>query len=193
MEYGPVDLDAVNRLLARHHYLGPAKQGKAFGMFRGGRLVAAQVYRHPSSRHIPPGVLELSRWVLTPIAGTNAGSLLHSRAVKWLKAERAADMLLSYSDPSAGHRGELYRASNWLWAPTWHRLRPPPSGLGSWDGVKKQAVKDRWVYPLVRNPSQRDAFKAKDRAAVRAYLQSDEYATVTCRWRTLVPWDEQDA
>ena len=50
--------------------------------------------------------------------------------------------IVSYSDPSVGHTGALYRACNWLWAPTWHRLQPPPTGCGSWDGKKRSSPKD---------------------------------------------------
>ena len=45
--------------------------------------------------------------------------------------------VVSYSDPSAGHTGSLYRACNWIWAPTWLRLRPPPGlDLGMVAGSK---------------------------------------------------------
>lgn len=188
--FGEVDLGEANRLLDGNHYLGPERRGRAFGVKVHGELVAVQVFRNPSSRHIPLDVWELSRWCLTPAAGENAGSRMHSRAVKWVKQQNGVNALLSYSDPSVGHRGELYRACNWLWAPTWHRLRPPPSGLGSWDGVKRQEVKDRWVYPL-RKRWDRSVFRAKDKAAVRRYLDSDEYSNITQRWPTLIPWDQQ--
>jgi hypothetical protein len=68
---------------------------------------------------------------------------------------RHVTTLVSYSDPSRGHTGALYRACNWEWWPTWHRLSPPPTGNGRWtadSGI--ESVKDRWVFP-VRGDSRR--------------------------------------
>jgi len=46
-----------------------------------------------------------------------------------------------------GHTGALYKASGWMWKPTWHRIKPPPTGNGSW-GSGLESVKDRWAYFL---------------------------------------------
>jgi hypothetical protein len=109
------------------------------------------VWRTPTSRRIPAdgSWLELARWCLTPQGGANAGSRMHRAAIRELKLRYPeVTTLVSYSDRSVGHTGSLYRACNWQWRPTWMRLRPPPSGGGSWDGVTSQEPKDRWVFPL---------------------------------------------
>lgn len=88
----------------------------------------------------------------------------------WLRKQHAVKTVVSYSDPSVGHTGALYRASGWLWAPTWHRLRPPPSGLGKWTKAgKRQAVKDRWVFPLLPDPSRAEALLLRDAALKRRF------------------------
>jgi hypothetical protein len=69
-------------------------------------------------------------------------------AARWLRRYTWVTTLVSYSDPSVGHTGALYKASGWIWKPTWLRIVPPPSAGGSWDGVIRQAVKDRWAYFL---------------------------------------------
>lgn len=74
---------------------------------------------------------------------------------------------MSYSDPDHGHTGSLYRACNWQWAPTWHRLRPAPSGHGAWRIGERASVKDRWVFHLSRRDPHRDCLFVDDRAAVR--------------------------
>ena len=144
VDWRPCSLATANSLLAEYHYLGPIRQGRhVFGGFVGGAPVAAQVWKAPTARNLPADGtwLELARWCLTSNAGPDAGSRMHKRAVRSLRdALPMVTTLVSYSDPSHGHGGSLYRACNWLWAPTWHRLRPPPSGLGSWDGVTRQAV-----------------------------------------------------
>lgn len=160
-------------LLSKHHYLGPIKTGDAEMVVVGsqdGVVVAAQVWRRPTARNLPADGtwLELSRWCLTPHAGPDAGSRNHRWATRLIR-ERFPQVttLVSYSDPSHGHTGALYRACNWTWAPTWHRLRTPPTGNGSWDGVVAQSVKDRWVFPVQPDPRRDQVVHIDDDAAVR--------------------------
>lgn len=139
--------------------------------WRDGRAVAAMVWSRPTSRRLPAdgSWLELSRWLLTPEAGGNAGSRMHAWLVRWLRSTRpTVTTLVSYSDRSAGHTGALYRACNWVWRPTWHRLRVPPTRGGSWDGgATVQEPKDRWVFYL-RPDSRREALlQITDQAALR--------------------------
>lgn len=90
---------------------------------------------------------------------------MHAAVVRHIRrCMPAVTTLVSYSDPSAGHTGALYRACNWDWAPTWLRLRPPPSGNGSWDGSTMQAVKDRWVFCVRRDSRRGEVLMVKDRA-----------------------------
>jgi hypothetical protein len=134
----PKDVEAY---LKEHHYLGRTSRGFAWSDEFGVLVLAS-----PTSRHLPSDWLELTRWCLS--GEKNAGSQQWARVAKWLRHEHPATTVISYSDPSVGHTGALYRACNWIWAPTGHRLRPPPSQGGSWDGSTIQAVKDRWVFPL---------------------------------------------
>jgi hypothetical protein len=172
--FSPIGTRLANRLLAEQHYLGIHKSGRyVFGGFVDDRLVAVQVWRQtPTSRHLPQDGtwLELSRWCLTPEAGKNAGSRMHGWVVRWLRRHAPrVTTLVSYSDPSQGHTGALYKACNWAWAPTWMRLRPPPSGHGSWDGETQQGVKDRWVFCVCRDTRREAILAVTDTAALRAY------------------------
>ena len=159
-------LDAANVLLGRYHYLGPTTRGQAYAGHLDGVLAAVQVWRAPSSRHLPSDGtwLELSRWCLTPYAGPNAGSRQHGAFVRWVRLHRPdVTTLVSYSDPSQGHTGALYKACNWQWAPTWQRLFTPPTGNGSWDGGRTmQAAKDRWVFVLRPDPRRAEVLRVKD-------------------------------
>lgn len=164
-------LDEANELLAEHHYLGPLQSGGKMIIvgIRYGDPVAAMIWKHPTSRRLPAfGTwLELSRWCLTPGAGENAGSRMHKWSVRLIREHLPnVTTLVSYSDPSHGHTGALYRACNWQWAPTWHRLRTPPSGNGDW-GTGAQAVKDRWAFCLKRDPIRDGALAIDDEAAIR--------------------------
>ena len=60
--------------------------------------------------------------------------------------------VVSYSDPSQGHTGALYRACGWKWAPTWHRIVTPPTGNGSWKKGKQESAKDQWICQIRRDP-----------------------------------------
>jgi len=151
----------ADSLLVGRHYLGPATRAELVVVgHRAGALVAVQVWVTPTARHIPSDGtwLELARWCLTPEAGDNAGSRQHAYAVRTIKRiHPRVTTLVSYSDPSVGHTGTLYRACNWQYAPTHHSLRYHADGVGyasghgSWDGVTVQAPKDRWIFPLRRD------------------------------------------
>lgn len=141
----PTGLD-VTRLLVEKHYLGTTHRGAAWVDEFGCLVIAA-----PTSRRLPVNWLELSRWCISSTE-RNAGSRQWGAFVKSLrKARPDVTTIISYSDPSQGHTGALYRACNWWWAPTWHRFSPPPSGNGSWHNGKYQNVKDRWVFALRRD------------------------------------------
>lgn len=152
----------VAALLDERHYLGATRRGRAWRDEFG-----VMVFATPTSRRLPSTWLDLTRWCITDRA-PNSGSKQWGRVRKALAAEfPLVTTVVSYSDPSAGHTGALYRACNWLWAPTWHRLRPPPTGQGSWDGVAKQAVKDRWVFPLRNDAARVGILVAKDESVLR--------------------------
>ncbi len=142
-------------LLADRHYLGPRKARITYEDRFGVMLFDA-----PTARRIPTGWLELVRWCVTG-EETNAGSQQWKAAKVSLLARSEATTVVSYSDPSVGHTGALYRACNWLWAPTWLRLFPPPSGNGSWSG-KVESVKDRWIVILRPDVLREQALRVHD-------------------------------
>lgn len=158
-----VDPAAVCDFLARNHYLGPHGRGAAYSDRFGVVMVNA-----PTARHLPADWLELTRWCI--VGGeANAGSR------QWAGFARAVRLrfphvttIVSYSDPSVGHTGALYRACNWWWAPTWHRRRPPPTGNGAWRPGEQQAVKDRWVFALRADRRRVELLTARDEALLRA-------------------------
>lgn len=131
-------------LLESQHYLG--RSHRASFTYEDGSGV--MVFAAPTARHIPTRWLELVRWCLLEDAFGTYGSQQWKSARCWLLERSEATTVVSYSDPSVGHTGALYRACNWLWAPTWHRLKPAPTGHGSWTPGKTQGVKDRWVAVL---------------------------------------------
>lgn len=152
--------------LDANHYLGATGRGWAWSD-EWGVLVLAK----PTSRRLPQDGtwLELVRWCL--VGHKNGGSRQWSTVAKYVRAELPeVTTAVSYSDPSAGHTGALYKACNWTWAPTWHRLRPPPSGNGAWKDGTSQSVKDRWVFEFKRDARRDELLRVKDDAIVRALV-----------------------
>ena len=150
--------------LDANHYLGRAARG--FSLYWDDCVM---VFSNPSTRRLPAKRwLELTRWCL--IGEKNTGSQRWSSATKWLRDNRPEiTTIISYSDPDQGHTGALYRACNWLWAPTWHRLRPPPSGNGKWQKDKRQSVKDRWIFPLRKDEERPELLRVRDSAMVKKF------------------------
>ena len=160
LHFTAADVAEVNWLLSSAHYLGPIGAARyCFAGWVDDVLVAAMVWRWPTARLLPSDGtwLELSRWCLTPEAGRNAGSKMMRYAVRCIhRCDPGVTTLVSYSDPSVGHTGALYKASGWEWAPTHHRLAvlagtPYPTGNGTWDGIEHQEPKDRWLYRIAQN------------------------------------------
>ena len=141
----------VAQYLREAHYLGPSARGFGWSDEYGVLLLAK-----PTSRRLPQDGtwLELVRWCLN--GQPNGGSRQWAAVRRYLLRERSeVTTVVSYSDPSIGHTGALYKACNWYWAPTWHRLKPPPTGNGSWRPGAPQSVKDRWICEL--RPDERRA------------------------------------
>lgn len=174
----PMDRLPAQVLLEDRHYLGRSHRAK----FTWEDEFGVMVFAAPSSRNIPKHWLELVRWCLVGeviqaqqhdvidsrlLTGHgdrfNAGSRQWRKAKQWLLDQTSATTVVSYSDPSVGHTGALYRACGWLWAPTWHRLFPCPTGQGQWTtGGKVEAVKDRWVALLSPDANRAEALAVKD-------------------------------
>lgn len=162
----PFDVEhlSTNQVLSRFHYLGAINRG-----FDYRDRFGVAVFANPSSRRLPQARwLELVRWCL--YGEKNGGSQQWREIAAWLRKDHPdVSTVVSYSDPSAGHTGSLYRACNWLWAPTWHRLREPPSGNGDWGDGRRQAVKDRWVFCLAPDAEREALLAVKDTGLLKAY------------------------
>ena len=152
----------ANEILRKNHYLGPINRGIAW-MDDDGVIVLT----NPTSRRLPRTWMELARWCIVS-RRKNAGSSQWARCHRALrKVMPHVTTIVSYSDPSVGHTGALYKSSNWLYAPTWHRMRPPPTGNGKWTDGKLQSVKDRWVFPLGHDAEREAILQIDDQSIVR--------------------------
>jgi len=157
----------VAAFLDAHHYLGRANRGWAWSDEYG-----VMVFTNPNSRHLPSDWLELVRWCL--VGTKNGGSRQWARVSRFIRSEMPhVTTVVSYSDPSQGHTGSLYKACNWRPAPTWLVLRPPPSGNGSWTGAKQEAAKERWIFPLRRDERREGVLSIKDTRLRRDFAERE--------------------
>lgn len=148
--------------LNRHHYLGATSRGHAYR-----DAVGIIVLAPPTSRRLPNRWLDLTRWCILHRV-MNAGSMQRARCIRAIRLRfPEVSTIVSYSDPAHGHDGALYRACNWWWAPTWHRLRPPPSGQVSWTRGVTASVKDRWVFPVRDDAERISILTAKDASILK--------------------------
>lgn len=153
----PLDRLPPKALLEDRHYLGPSHRTVLVYQDDFGVMTFAAA----TARHLPVSWLELTRWCLN--GDKNAGSRQWKAASALLLRDFVTvSTIVSYSDPSVGHTGALYRACNWLWAPTWHRLFPSPTGHGAWTPGKAESVKDRWVAVLRPDPLRESVLAVKD-------------------------------
>lgn len=162
----------VADFLREYHYLGPSRRGFAWRCEDG-----VMVFGKPTSRFLPNdgSWLELSRWCIVG-EKKNAGSQMWARCWRDVASKRPeVTTFVSYSDPSVGHTGALYKACNWIWAPTWHRLREPPTGGGNWGGKARQSAKDRWAFPIADDGRREQLLQVNDGALRRrgCYLYQD--------------------
>lgn len=161
-----VDAEEVAQYLTKRHYLGPSRRGFAWRDEYG-----VIIFAKPTSRRLPQDGtwLELVRWCLRGYK--NDGSRQWAKVARYLKqCKPEVTTVVSYSDPSVGHTGALYKSCNWVWAPTWLRLRPPPTGNGRWKSEKVQAVKDRWIFRFRPDARRMQLLPVNDEALKRKGL-----------------------
>ena len=113
-------------IIVNNHYSHTWSSCKyALGLYKNNLIVGVVVYGYPIGRNaalsISPiikekEVLELTRLWISDSEGKNTESWLLGQSFKWLK-QHASDIkvLISYSDPNAGHVGIIYQATNWLY------------------------------------------------------------------------------
>jgi hypothetical protein len=134
---GPIKKDDAKKLIVVNHYshawtscryaLGIFKKSKDDIFFDGSgdRIIGTLIYGFPIGRQVINGlsdlltnenVLELTRLWIEDGHGKNIESWSISQSFKWLKKHDVnIKVLVSYADPSQGHLGKIYQATNWLY------------------------------------------------------------------------------
>jgi len=115
-QVGIKDLDRF----IRSHYLGkrPAIVLLSLAMLCDDEPVGCIVFSAPPreiEKRYGGTTWELARLYLIDEIPRNAESWLISKACRWIRVHRReVRYLVSYADPSVGHQGTIYEASNWI-------------------------------------------------------------------------------
>ncbi len=145
----PSESRASAEWIAELHYLKSKPPGfvHVLEFTEGRELIGAMIIGRPSTRAYDPGkILELNRVYFIQETAPNVESqglaMMRKHVRVWLPGVR---LLISYSDPSQGHKGSIYAADGW--APFGMTTHKSGYGWKSRPGRKDDPVtpKQRWV------------------------------------------------
>jgi len=121
----PISHTEVRNLIIPNHYLHSLPGGTklSLGIFLNTRLLGALTfgvgpylgYKIVNDAN-PDDVVTLTRLWLSDELPSNSESKVLGIALRSLKRDTSLKFVLAYSDPSAGHLGTIYQATNWLYA-----------------------------------------------------------------------------
>ena len=123
-EVHPIGYSEAVDMIVKNHYLhrrGPASH--SFGLFNEhGTIVGCITYGTPASNSLciglagadeAPHVIELTRLWIADVTPKNAESFLIGRSLRMLPDEK--NIVVSFAEIQAGHRGTVYQATNWIY------------------------------------------------------------------------------
>ncbi len=105
--------------LIKFHYLSkwPKQVQITFGLRRKTKLLGAITYSQPVNElknRFGENVWELSRLVLWDEIPKNGESFFIGASIRYIKKRYpSVKLLIAFADPSQGHSGIVYKASNW--------------------------------------------------------------------------------
>lgn len=113
----PSEARAASQWIAARHYLEscPAGWVHIYEFTEGRDLIGAMLVGRPSAKSYDPDkILQLHRMFFVDETAhcveSQALAIMRKNIRTWLPGIRG---LLSYSDPSVGHKGTVYEADNW--------------------------------------------------------------------------------
>ncbi len=140
-------------IIVKHHYSRAWPTGNfiSFGAFIGGKLCGVVTFGHPANmqnwRSVkslkgPRDMAELTRLWIADWAPPFVESRAIAACLRILRRDKVCKVALSYADPSQGHIGTVYQASNWIFV----GQSSPSQQLRFSDGMlmHKRAAFDRY-------------------------------------------------
>jgi len=107
----------TKQFIEQWHYSKSARSQKQKHVFKlidkANNLIGVAIFGSPMSRHHNnTNTIELRRLCLIDSTPRNAESYFISRTLKWLSRNTSYSQVVSFADPNHGHRGTIYKASN---------------------------------------------------------------------------------
>lgn len=118
-----IDHQTTIDLLKSYHYLPNLRNNTKYthGIYHNKLLIGALVYGKPNYRNVggdlckPSDIIELIRLVIRDDYHVkNLISNVLSKSLKLLKSQSHESIVIAFADPTFGHSGGVYKASNWI-------------------------------------------------------------------------------
>jgi len=124
IQVSPIPAQVARTILEKHHYLHswPGGTKLAFGVFLGQELLGVLTFGagptlayHMVTGAVPDDCMTLTRlWLSDQLPG-NSESRVIGVVLRNFKKHTSLKFLISYADPSQGHRGTIYQATGWMY------------------------------------------------------------------------------
>lgn len=111
------DSASVKAFLLRHHYLKSLPRGinRTYILSVKGVIKGIALFGYPVGK-MSNRITELKRFCLSEDCPKNTASWFMSKCMKHLKLDKTIDTVISYADPTQGHQGTIYKASNFVYS-----------------------------------------------------------------------------
>lgn len=107
--------EEISHIFERYPYKGSHMGGGisfCLALRFGDTIMGGAVIGNPRHERSYPGALDIRRLACKDEAPKNTESYFLSKIVWYVKKYNLADSLITYADPSVGHKGTIYRAAN---------------------------------------------------------------------------------
>jgi hypothetical protein len=112
-----INSEWIDEWIAERHYLGytPCGARLRLAVYHEGQCVGGMLWGRPTAREYDQfRMLELTRMYLEDLCPKNSESRCLALATKIIRAQLPEiHTLISYSDPTYGHTGIIYKAAGW--------------------------------------------------------------------------------
>lgn len=109
------DFYAISHIFEEFHYKKSHMGGgisTCFAMFIDGELMGGSVLGKPRHENRYKNCIDIRRMACKDKSPKNSESWFLGQIIQWITCNTDYDNVLSYSDTTVGHRGTIYKASN---------------------------------------------------------------------------------
>jgi len=137
-----LDYQTTKKMIVENHYSGRMPCCElSLGFYIGGILNCVVVFGSSATAKMANSLPSPNYWELVRLfsfdwSGKNTESYCIGKALKYVEQKYNKDVIISFADPSEGHVGYIYQASNWLYC-----------GRSSQTGGYTYYLDGKWQHP----------------------------------------------